>query len=218
VLSSALVDFLAVYATFWGYENLKYRKKRSFVYLLCILFCFLFSEAGYVTLFEGHEATILFMLMSPFIIIPYGLVGYFSVSFVSLFESKVLRRVVAAILIAVILSVTMLWPKTVFGPFFWVYEEYRNIITVLVYGVSREAILMGMMAAYPLILLLAIFAATGLCKLLFSVSKAVFLGQVYGASVLSGGTFFLGFLTLIISSTTVTYTLVRALLALMRKH
>ncbi|MBV9927644.1 MAG: hypothetical protein JOZ96_21680 [Acidobacteria bacterium] len=212
IAGSALIDFLAVCATFRFYEDVKSRRERSLAYLPAILVCFLLSEASYITFFEGHVGTALIVLLSPLGIFPYVLACGFVIGFVASIEDVGLRCFAVSVLLVAAVVVSIAWPSTVFKPLLLAYEWYRNIAAVLAHGFSREAVLMGMMAAYPLILLLAIFVATGLCKILFSVSKTILLGQVYGASVLSGSTFFLGFLTTIITSTAVAYTVVRALL------
>jgi hypothetical protein len=91
-----------------------------------------------------------------------------------------------------------------------------NTVHILQSGIDVHAVLVAMPTLFPFLLAISIFITLVIAKSIFSLTKIVLLGEVYGASVLSGSTYFIGFLTTLITSTTVGFLLMKWLSHLKR--
>lgn len=207
------IDFAAVILTMQFYKTIKSDRNLSLLYLALIVGCFVISEAQYTAFSNGREALVFLVIMFLFFSVLLMALSVFVLSYI--LSLRLIFRWAAVLLGALVVGglIIIFGADVILDPIIRLYEECRNIAIVIAQGVSREAIVVGMVSVYPLILIASLFVVAILCKWCFAVVKNVFLGQVYGASVLSGATFFFGFLTTIISSTAVAYTLIKALVS-----
>jgi len=83
-----------------------------------------------------------------------------------------------------------------------VWSEFYNIYETTITYVDIWSICVAVTTIAPLICAISLMLTAGIIKMLFVAMKSLLLGQIYGAAVLSGGTFFIGFLTTTVSSTT----------------
>jgi predicted phage tail protein len=214
VLCSAVVDTLAVLATIQAVGSiLNQEYRQALLSIVALVLLFGLSLLNYGEFFFGYEATTFTIFVCGGIIAFYGSLVVWVLKLALTYKSVLSK------------SFTSLCGITLLGLFVWLtwyaagvnistlipIDTYRHAVSMCAEGIDRKAVMMSMATILPLIAVLSIMATIYLAKAIMVATKNVILGQVYGASVVSGSTYFLGFLTTLISSTTVAYFLMKLL-------
>lgn len=171
-----------------------------------ILGCFFVSVLGYELAFRLDAGVfLLLVVLVPCVVLAVAMVIGFAVSDPKFF--------LAALVVFACFSGGLIY---FFG--FPLYHPWDNPgrsidfslpIGAAMQNLTREALLMGMASIYPLIAVISLWTAVAIVRVFLVATKTVVLGQIYGASVLSGSTWLLGFLTATVSSTVALYSLIR---------
>ncbi|UII80139.1 hypothetical protein [Flagellimonas sp. CMM7] len=165
--------------------------------LIFLLLNFL-GLAHWTLYYQGNGIGILrpILFISLVIAIP-SLAFYFATA------AKTIKALILKILLLLVLAY----------PFYIIMKMFINEIYIsffdLAHGVSNESILLGITTMFPLIILITIFFIIWITKILFRTLKTLLLGQIYGVAILSGGTFIVGFLTILVTITTLIYFLLK---------
>jgi hypothetical protein len=225
ILSSVTIDSAALYSTLSLLNAVSRQNFRAAVgALTSVLVCFLIALINYAGIFAGREVSALGVVLLPLLYVFealfVALVGVWLVDLVRhLLGSSngvivlIMGTMTVAIGIAIVLHLFGL--SAVLRPIIeglaWPLKQLREIGLLLWHRIDSKAVLLSTATLFPLIASASLAVTIHLLSALFRIGKAVVLGQIYGASVMSGGTYFIGFLTTLISCTTVVFVLIRIL-------
>jgi hypothetical protein len=192
------------------------RIKHVFAMTLVTIVCFVLSLANAAALLAGHELMVGHLLVWLFLVILLILliavvvsVGLENgVSWGSIAAALLLLALFAGSMAAQAMALELSW-SDVSGFLTHPMQDMRLATDLLGTGISPPAVLASAITLFPLLAVLSIGATIVVAKATFVALKQVVLGQVHGATIIAGSTYFLAFLTTIISCTTAAYILVR---------
>jgi len=175
-----------------------------------ILTCFFLSLVTYAGLFQGKPLGSLYLLDAlKIFVLPLILLQFLAEVIWSALPNtdsrpRPGRIVVAGALYLIAASVCIVLASMTPGG----RQSIANLapwIFLLTHGIAPKAAVLAAPTIFPLLAVAALGVCIGISKLGISSGKAVLLGQIYGLSVMSGGTYFLAFMTVVIAiCTTVT--------------
>jgi hypothetical protein len=199
-----LFDMAAVLATISAFASITSRlwcRASLCIIILCI--CFFLSFLNYSGFLRGNMLGGLLVILPIFYVL--CLVPAIYVWSMIVLE---LGRVWGSMIMTVVVGMALLERKAIMEalPSVW-HTAIRPWVEAYIMlrdgGGDIVVIVLSMPALYPAIALASVLMWIAVCKVIFAIFKQVLLGQIYGASIMSGGTFFIGFLTTIISSSAV---------------
>jgi hypothetical protein len=202
---TAAIDTAATYATVAAYTAATSSSFREFgLYILIVFLCFIISFVNYYGAMHGKVLGGLMLLFILFFTALFlVIITTISVGIITA-QTSVARQ--AAVILLFFLLGVIGRHFILAGILEWwhiIAREFSEIYIALSDTGSIVMMMSSMPALYPAVALLSVVLWISICKLIFMTLKQLLLGQIYGASIMSGGTFFIGFLTTIISSTTV---------------
>lgn len=215
IVCSAIVDTIAALVTIEAVRyisNAQYREALSLFATLAILF--VLSLVNYGAFFLGYEGEALTILVFIGITVFYGSLIRWILSLSEPGDSilsKLLISVCGLGILGLIVWVTWYPYGGISTAAALPMGIWRHVIAMWTDGIDRKAVMMSMVTIWPMIAALSIALTIYIVKAILVATKSVILGQVYGASVVSGSTYFIGFLTTLISSTTVAWYLMKLL-------
>lgn len=213
ILIAIFINMIALNITLNFFEEISENKKISIKQVIYLAILSLLGQIN-MTLFAGETFTMITKLISFLL----SLLPYFALCFliygIYMFmgdENKSNFHFVAFLIFALFMVIYGDIPK-IFPSQLTSGNELLLDLKFFFTKISRETILIGMTTIFPLLLIISLFFVSLFLKFIHDLTKTIILGQIYGASTLSGGTFLAGYMTTIITSTTVLYFFLKILI------
>ena len=176
-----------------------------FISILGIGLVLVLSFVHWSSYFNGTSSTtwVFLFLILQFLFATVLLIGLFKYIY------KIKRKLLKLILVLTLIVLPIVLKKYIYLVLSFYWEEMVFSLHTAIANITKESLLLTMTTIFPFILVTSIFIAISSLLIFLKFFKTFLIGHVYGIAVLSGGTFFLGFLSAVVTSTTILYTLIK---------
>lgn len=203
IISISGFDLVSIYAT----AIMVQQKTHTYVRVCCIIaiiLCSFFSFVGYSGFMQGFDDL---SVISSFVIIICFLLYIISILLISHAPPRyiIIDRYYASAILPVCAIIFFLLNG----------RMYFMDLSKVMYGaelIGSNGVVLSLLAAYQILLVISIAIVTFTIRVFLGALRTIILGQILGASVLSGATFFFGFITAATTTTTTAVTLAYYLL------